>query len=454
VLFVSAVARFAPAAEEAGGELVSLIVGLLSDQDKDLRAVGLEQIRGEAKGETATKAFAAQLPKLSADAQIGLLSALADRGDRAARPAVVELLQAKPAEPVKLAAIEALGALGDVGDLSLLLPGLSAESKGEQAATRAALIRLEGDQVARAIAESLKASNETALRVKLIQVLATRRALEVLPDFVALARNGDPTVRGAAIGALAQMGGPAQIPGMVAGVLAAKKGSERDAAERAIATVLGRNPDEAQRGAPLLAAVEALGKPDRTLLLPTVGRVGGEAALAVIEAALADTATHDVALAALCNWPDASIAPRLIELHSSEKEPKNQALVLAALVRIAPLADGRTEAQRLALLKRVMSMCKAVDDQNRVIRRARAIYTVDALRFVVPYLDQTDHAEIACETVVELAHHRDIREANKAEFTAALDKVLATSKDEVVRDRAQRYKEGRTWVRPKDDEKS
>ena len=54
-----------------------------------------------------------------------------------------------------------------------------------------------------------------------------------------------------------------------------------------------------------------------------------------------------------------------------------------------------------------------------------------------------------CETIVELAHHRGLREPNKAEFDPLLDRVMATSKDEVVVDRAQRYKKGETWNRPK-----
>jgi hypothetical protein len=51
--------------------------------------------------------------------------------------------------------------------------------------------------------------------------------------------------------------------------------------------------------------------------------------------------------------------------------------------------------------------------------------------------------------VVELAHHRGLREPNKAEFDQALDKVIQTSQDATVVDRAQRYKKGQTWVRPK-----
>jgi hypothetical protein len=55
---------------------------------------------------------------------------------------------------------------------------------------------------------------------------------------------------------------------------------------------------------------------------------------------------------------------------------------------------------------------------------------------------------LACETIVELAHHREIRDPNKAEFDKALDKVIQVSKSPVVVDRANRYKRGETWARP------
>jgi hypothetical protein len=73
---------------------------------------------------------------------------------------------------------------------------------------------------------------------------------------------------------------------------------------------------------------------------------------------------------------------------------------------------------------------------------------VETLRFLLPFLDQPELAQQACLSVVELAHHRGLREPNKAEFDPALDKVIATSTDAVVIDRAQRYKRNQTWVRP------
>jgi hypothetical protein len=44
--------------------------------------------------------------------------------------------------------------------------------------------------------------------------------------------------------------------------------------------------------------------------------------------------------------------------------------------------------------------------------------------------------------LLELAHHRNLRKPNNDEFASALNKVLVASKNEIVRDRAQRYKNG------------
>jgi hypothetical protein len=329
----------------------------------------------------------------------------------------------------------------------LLVSFLSSDSKAEKSAARAALVRLRGKDVRSAIVATLKQSNDAALRVALIEILTTRRALETMPDLFALAVDSNATVRAAAMTALGQLAGPAEIPGMLDGVLKAEKGSEREAAEKAVALVCNRITDSAQRAVPLLAAIDKRNPSDRAVLLMTLGRVGGPAALEAIEAAIADPSLHEVGLQAICVWPDASVAPRLIEIFESEKHPEDRAPVLATLIRIAPLPDGRKNEERLALLKKVLGMCTRTEDQNVLLRRAKAIYSVDALRLAVSYLDQPANAQAACETVVELAHRRDVRDANKAEFTSALDKVIAISKDPTLVERANAYKAGKTWVK-------
>jgi hypothetical protein len=198
--------------------------------------------------------------------------------------------------------------------------------------------------------------------------------------------------------------------------------------------------------------MEGLDIAQRLELMPALGRIGGPAALVASEQALADSdsATHAAGLAALFNWPDGSVAPRLLELARTEPHESHRNSAQRALIRIAPLDDARTDARRLDLLKTLAAMCG--DDNaefNRVLDRAKAVRTIETLRFMLPYIDNQANMEQACLTVVELAHHSGLREANREEFHKALDTVIATSQDATVVDRAQRYKKGQTWVRPK-----
>jgi HEAT repeat protein len=438
------------AADQSDSGLVPMVLELIKDPDKEVRALGFEQVRTAAPGAEATRQFVAALPTLSPEAQVELIRALADRKDATALAAMHETLAKSRNEAVRLAAIGAVGALGDSDDVPRLVELMSLLPQVEQVTASSALVRLRGEKTPTAIADAMKAGPEE-VRVALIFILAHRRARETVPQLLEAAVDSNRAVRKAAMAALGELAGPEDLPGMLQGVLKAKPSLDRDAAERAVAEVCHRISDSEKQTAPLLEAMNNLAEADRDALLPALGRVGGPAALQAVEAAIGDSNAerHEAGLRALCNWPDASMAPRLLELAKFDQHPEHRAMVLKALIRVAPLPDGRPDGARLALLKQVMSLCSSDDERSQVLKRASAIRTLESLRFVAPYMDQPAFAEQACETVVELAHHRNLREPNKAEFDRALDKVLAVSKDPTTRERAARYKKGQTWVRPK-----
>jgi hypothetical protein len=435
-----------PAADEPGDELVQMIVNLVSEKDKEMRAVGLQQVREEAKGPAATKRFAALLPKLTPDAQAALLDALADRGDAAARPAVLEMLKSRE-EPVRAAAIRALASLGETTDVPLLLQSLRAAAGPEKSAAQASLARMQGQGVNAAIVAELKQAKPDA-RVELIGVLASRRAKDKdsASSILAAAQDADAAVRMAAMTALGQLAGPEHVADMLQGVLKAEPGTEREAAEKAVMFVCNRTKDADVRAAPLLAAFAKLGEDDQTALLTTLGRVGGPAALKVVQAAIADTRVQrsDAGIRALFNWPDASVTDKLLDLAQTAKAANHRTAALRALIRVAALPDKRTDAERLDLLKKAMTLATRDEERNLVLKRARAVRTIESLRFAAPYMDQPKFAQEACATVVELAHHRGLREPNKAEFDKALDTVIVASKDADLVDLAKRYKKGQT----------
>jgi HEAT repeat protein len=434
-----------PAAEDSGESLLDTIINLLSDKDKDMRAIGLQQVRDEVKGAAATKRFAELLPKLPPDARAGLIDALGARGDKTAKGAIVETLKA-PEEQVRTAAIRALGLLGEAADVPLMTQSLGAGTDAEKTAAERSLEQIRADGVDQKIVGELKAAKDPRRQTTLIEILQRRKATAAVPVLLDLAVSDKTDVRAAAMQALGQLAGAEDIPKMVDGLLMTESGPLREAAEKAVMLVCSRIKNADQRADPLLAVWQRLGDQQKTIVLPALGRVGGPKALKIVEEAIAgdNAQRRDSGVRALCNWPDASVAPRLLELVQTSNNPNYRCWTLRALTRVAVLRDNRSDAERLELLKKVMTLATSDEERNYAIERAKAIRTMDCLRFVLSYMDKPELAQRACATVVELAHYRELRDPNKAEFDNALDKVIGICKDAVVVDRAKRYQRGET----------
>ena len=306
--------------------------------------------------------------------------------------------------------------------------------------------RLAGDAVSAQVAAALE-SADPGLKVALVEILAARRAAAEVGVLTPLLKEADPKVRAAATTALTQLAGPPEVDVLVQALLAAPEGSEHDALERAVAQACSRGQGE--KALPLLAVFKTATPGQQLELLPALGRVGGPQALELVEAAIADPKQRTVGLKSLCNWPDSSVGPRLVELVSAEHDPEQRVLLLRALIRVAPLPDDRPPAEKLALLQSALGLCQRDEDRNYVLQRARAIRLPATLALLRPFLEQPTHAEVAAESIVELAHHRTLREAAKPEFMEALDRIIAVSKDPTSVERATRYKNNQTWVRPK-----
>ena len=434
-------------AADTAAEALARLDQLIDANDVQERAIAYEQIRRGMKGEAATARFAARLSALPADRQIELLRALADRGDAAALPAIAKL--AEGGDPaVRSAALQAIGGLGSGESVGLLVKALAATDP-EKAAARRALVILRGDDATRQVVAAL-ASAPPAVRAHLLDIMADRRARAAVPELVGYAADADPGVRAAAMRALAKLGGPEQVPGMVKGLFAAAAGQERTDAERALVTVCTQSPGHEQATESFLTIFKTASDADREVLLSPLGRIGGPGAMAVVDALLADTdpAEREFGLVALTRWPDATVAPKLLGMVANAPDAATRDRLLGALIRIAPLPDNKlNDNQKLELLQKTMKLCEKDADRGKVIERANAIRTVETFRFVLPYLDEPSLAEPACKSVVELAHHQKLRDAHKDDFTKALDKVIATTKNPELVERANRYKEGKTWAR-------
>jgi hypothetical protein len=77
-----------------------------------------------------------------------------------------------------------------------------------------------------------------------------------------------------------------------------------------------------------------------------------------------------------------------------------------------------------------------------VIERVAAIHSMEAVRWLAPYLDDPKLCQAACQAIVELAYDRGLRNPNQDTFRPLLEKVQKLSSDPATRSRAKQYHAG------------
>lgn len=423
----------------AGDKAGTLVLEMLAGKDNDARAIATGHI--PSLNNAALKTVAGGIDKLSPAGQALVLGALASRGDKS-QGAVALAATKSTDETIQRAGVAALGKLGDATAVPVLVEIMFGTTKVAGPA-KDSLARITGPGVDEKILEALKAEKKTPQRIKLIEVLEQRKAVAAVAVLLDEALGEDASIRASALSALKQTAEPQHIPKMVAATLKAKKGKERDDAELAIVAVASKVVESEKRAEPVLAIFNAANA-DKAALLPLLGRLGGPKALDALRNAMAGGTgpLYDAAVIGLCNWPDSSGAEELLKLVKTTQDKNQRAVAFRALVRVnSSLTDG-VPATKLATLQKAMEMAASLEERKLVLQGLETVRHIETLRFVMPYLEDKDLNQQACKTIVELAHSKMLREPNRAEFTRALDRVIALSRDKGLVERAKQYKQG------------
>jgi len=147
-------------------------------------------------------------------------------------------------------------------------------------------------------------------------------------------------------------------------------------------------------------------------------------------------------LSAMATTGDSSVLAVVVEAAKSNDQNVKLA-ALRAYVRVVTQPSDRPNSETLRMVKDAMDLATRADEKKLLLVRAANVRDVETLRWVVPYLDDPSLADAACEAVVELAHHRELRQPHKGEFDQALRKVIEICRDSVLVERAKRYLAGR-----------
>ncbi|HJP35456.1 MAG TPA: HEAT repeat domain-containing protein [Gammaproteobacteria bacterium] len=370
------------------------VLALLRDENADLREsagrLAREAFASETPDPAVTKALADSLPSLPPQAQVVLLSALADRGDEAALPEVAEAASSSD-EAVRVQAIRALGVLGDASSAETLIQAM-AEGGDIAVASARALDGLRGDGIGAALVKALESGGESAAQLSLIEVIEARSESAAVPVLLTTTQNSNSKVRKASYTALKKLAGENELPALVELLLSSKKSLARRSVERVMTAVLGRMPEPGAGTGPVIAGLSEAGAKAKENLLAVLGNAGGSEALAAIREELknGDDAAKKASVKALGNWSDTAPAADLLAVARNDSNTTLQILAFRGYVGLAGLPSERPAGETLKMYEAAMGIAGQADARKLVLSGVSAMPSREALEFVEKYLEDEE----------------------------------------------------------------
>ncbi len=417
--------------DQAGREAV---VDAIAGQDRRLRAVALSLVRNDVPGPEATKDFARALKRLGSDGQVALLAALAERGDAAALPAVKELAGEDPVE-VARAAVEAVGMLGGADEVAMLAGLLDSQAVGAAAAE--AMGRLRGTGVDEAIVRRVGVADDVERTCRLIEILKRRKSASSVEAMAKLVgTHDDPSVRAAALGALAAGGGDEQME-LVVRRLVEGQGVELRSAYQAAEHLLSLSPDPEAHGSLLAGKLDEASGVSEAMLIRLLPQAGGETALGALakRTRSEDQTIRDAAVRALDAWKTLDGSAVALRAAREAKDTKYHVLAMRAVARIVAGSSGPA-GERVARLLEGIDVARRAEEKQLMLSGIGRIEDPAALAAARKYVGDKELGEAACQAVVSICRSHRMSRRHKEPCRKALEEVRERSGSDKTRQRA------------------
>jgi len=422
--------------EEAGNEAIDIVINALKGEDESMQSMAIALVR-DMPGPEVTKVLAKELPNLSVRGQMQLLSALADRGDRTALPAVITATKAED-ESVRVAALKAIGDLGDASSVGLLAGTAAATRGAEQKAARGSLYRLRGPKVDETVLGAIP-SAEAKVKVELIRSTGERNIAAGDEILLKTAADKDSSVRRESIKVLKTIAGPNDLPSLVKMLIGVQSSADRREAEKTVTAVAHKIGDESKQAEAVLAALPSVKDvTTRCSLLRVLGKIGDKSALGVLREGLKDKndTVKETCIRALAEWPTAEPVADLLKVVQASENKLHHVLALRGFVRLIGLESNRPAEETIGMYKQAMSLASDTSEKKMVLSGLANIKLLAALQMAASYLEDKDLQQEAEVAVVKIAE--TTVGSSPAESKAALQKVIQISKNEFLREQAQK----------------
>lgn len=343
------------------------ILEILTGSDAELKAVAIEAIATSPARSLDTE-LAANLEKLDATTQAAVIAGLSHRKNSRLVPAITTASQhADPA--VRAAAITALGKLPGKSDTAQHLAQIAASGNSADAKlAREALARLDGPGVADFIIANARTGDAKLCAVFLEQI-ASRYMIESIPLLLETRNDSDPSLRAAALDALAVIAPASTQAAVLDWAVAAQNSTEQARALRALAEITLRNPDVEARAQPIAAVLAKAEPAVATRLVPVLQRISGAtAANSAARLALSDNlALANAATNTLSRWTDRTGLSPLISVAQDAPSDAARTRAIQAAIRFLENYRQLPSEELTDSISRLLRVARDHADRERLV---------------------------------------------------------------------------------------
>ena len=293
--------------------------------------------------------------------------------------------------------------------------------------------QLPGEAMTKKWAEQLAGASGQKL-AGILDILARRGDLKMLPVVKKHLKHKDQLVQAAAFRAVSNLAGEKEIPLLTASLIEAEDDSQRAVVEQAVVTSCRHAKNVDRAVTPVLEALEKASETPRCTLIHALGQVGGGKALTAVAAATNDenATLRKAAFDALATSPDPKATDILLKFAENASDAKKKNPALTGLLRRA-ITEQVPQGQKLGFLKRLI----VLDGHGRIASTAlselRWSPSVDSLRLAQSCLDKERLAEPAAATAVAIAQGMDMGDKKQRDAAIqALKEVLGVTNNDTT----------------------
>jgi HEAT repeat protein len=407
--------------------IVDIVAAVEGDNEKlKIAAIGLLE---EINNPQITQALVMQMPKLSVERQVQLLSLLAGKkGDKAAAEAVVKAVNNENSE-ISIAAYKTLGSIGNAGHVSILVKA-AANSKGQlRDVIRESLYNLPGTEVDEKIVSMLEQSSDD-LKIELIPALAERGTKGAVEIILENTGNKNKDIRLASIKALRIVADGNDLPAIINTLIKAEGESELKEFEKTAASVARKIDDRNSRAAAILAVLPSVENIEtKAALLTILGKSGDENGFELLRQALEDKQEkiREAAVRGLSEWPDDKPLNDLLNTAQTTDNSLHKILAVRGLINMIGINESRDPNATVDLYKKAMQLSDQAAEKKLVLSGLSKVEDITALDMAADYLGDESLKREAQLAVYKIASR--IYEKYPEETKNMLKKILAEVSD-------------------------